>query len=57
MWSPSQSEENRSYVPCVLGQQTTYQRRMPHALCLNGLDYVRLVSKENCDCDVLDYEW
>uniref|UniRef100_V5I861 Sortilin-related receptor n=1 Tax=Anoplophora glabripennis TaxID=217634 RepID=V5I861_ANOGL len=56
MWSPSRTEENRSYIPCVLGQQTTYQRRMPHSLCLNGLDYVRLVSKETCDCDVLDFE-
>ncbi|KAJ8982348.1 hypothetical protein NQ317_013098, partial [Molorchus minor] len=56
MWSPSQSDENRSYIPCVLGEQTTYQRRMSHANCLNGLDYVRVVSKQSCDCDVLDFE-
>ncbi|KAJ8922708.1 hypothetical protein NQ315_007743 [Exocentrus adspersus] len=56
MWSPSRSEENRSYIPCVLGQQTTYERRMPLALCLNGLEYERTVSKQPCDCDVHDYE-
>lgn len=57
MWSPSQSTENRNYIPCILGEQVTYQRRMPHAQCLNGLDYVRLVSKKQCDCDYLDFEW
>lgn len=57
MWSPSQNDDNRSYIPCVMGVQTTYQRRMPKAQCLNGLDFVRLVSKQYCDCDLLDYEW
>ncbi|XP_050308262.1 sortilin-related receptor-like [Anthonomus grandis grandis] len=56
MWSPSQTEENRSYIPCILGEQTVYQRRMPKAKCLNGLDYVRLVSKKPCDCDAMDFE-
>lgn len=56
MWSPSQSEENRSYIPCIMGEQTTYQRRTRHAKCLNGLDYVRVVSTKPCDCDVLDFE-
>ncbi|XP_023026610.2 sortilin-related receptor [Leptinotarsa decemlineata] len=56
MWSPSQNTESRSYIPCILGQQVTYERRMSHAYCLNGLDYVRVVSKQSCDCDVLDYE-
>lgn len=57
MWSPSQSMESRNYIPCVLGMQTTYQRRTPHAKCLNGLDHDHLVSKEICDCDILDFEW
>lgn len=57
MWSPSQSVENRNYIPCILGVQTTYQRRMRYAKCLNGLDYVYLMSKQLCDCDVLDFEW
>ncbi|XP_060532386.1 sortilin-related receptor-like isoform X2 [Cylas formicarius] len=56
MWSPSQTEENRSYIPCILGEQTTYQRRTPKAYCLNGLDFVRLISKQPCDCDILDFE-
>lgn len=57
MWSPSQSTENRNYIPCMQGVQTTYQRRMRHAKCLNGLDYVHVVSKQICECDVLDFDW
>nr|CAI5865438.1 unnamed protein product [Callosobruchus analis] len=56
MWSPSQSNEFRNYIPCVLGEQTTYEKRMPNALCLNGLDYVRVVSKQKCGCDYNDFE-
>lgn len=57
LWSPSQSGDKRSYIPCILGEQTTYERRMPHSDCLNGLDYKPFVSKEACDCDYLDFEW
>ncbi|XP_066145381.1 sortilin-related receptor-like [Euwallacea fornicatus] len=56
MWSPSQSDDTRSYIPCVMGEQTTYQRRLRYARCLNGQDYTRVVSKKPCDCDVLDFE-
>ncbi|RZC34546.1 sortilin-related receptor-like [Asbolus verrucosus] len=56
MWSPSQNDENRSYIPCVLGQQLTYQRRMPHANCYNGLDFDAPISMTPCECDVYDYE-
>lgn len=56
MWSPSQTEENRSYIPCILGEQTVYQRKVRHTNCLNGKDFVRMVSKKPCDCDVLDFE-
>ncbi|CAG9822420.1 unnamed protein product [Phaedon cochleariae] len=56
MWSPGQSSDTRSYIPCLLGQQTTYQRRIPHARCLNGLDYVRVVAKQPCNCDIWDFE-
>ncbi|KAL3265395.1 hypothetical protein HHI36_009601 [Cryptolaemus montrouzieri] len=55
-WSPSQSERTRSYVPCIMGQQRTYQRRMAHVNCYNGLDYDSPISMEPCDCDILDYE-
>lgn len=57
MWSPSHSEENRSYIPCLMGQQKTFERRMPLAKCLNGLDYVQVVSTVTCECDLLDFEW
>ncbi|ERL95566.1 sortilin-related receptor [Dendroctonus ponderosae] len=56
MWTPSKSDDKRSYIPCVMGQQVTYERRMRHANCLNGLDYVRVLSKKPCSCDVFDFE-
>ncbi|XP_057669254.1 sortilin-related receptor-like [Diorhabda carinulata] len=56
MWYPSYSEQNRNYIPCILGQQVTYQRRIPLVNCLNGLDYVQETSIVNCECDLLDFE-
>ncbi|KAL1509813.1 hypothetical protein ABEB36_004494 [Hypothenemus hampei] len=56
MWSPSFADENRSYIPCLMGEQITYQRRLRHSRCLNGLDYVRVISKTQCDCDANDFE-
>ncbi|CAG9863395.1 unnamed protein product [Phyllotreta striolata] len=56
MWTPSYSKENRNYIPCPMGKQTTYQRRMPLANCLIGLDYVREISSVNCECDLNDFE-
>ncbi|KAF2902543.1 hypothetical protein ILUMI_03643 [Ignelater luminosus] len=55
-WSPSQNDENRSYVPCVLGKQATYTRRVPHSNCYTGLNFDRPQSLEPRDCDALDYE-
>ncbi|KAK9872160.1 hypothetical protein WA026_016214 [Henosepilachna vigintioctopunctata] len=56
IWSPSQSESTRSYVPCIMGQQRTYQRKMAHVNCYNGLDYDAPISMKPCNCDILDYE-
>lgn len=56
MWSPSKSDVKRSHIPCVMGQQVTYQRRMKRANCLNGLDFVRVLAKKSCSCDVFDFE-
>ncbi|XP_044254445.1 sortilin-related receptor-like isoform X1 [Tribolium madens] len=55
-WSPSQSDENRSYIPCVMGQQITYHRRMPHANCYNGENFDVPISMTPCGCDIYDYE-
>ncbi|KAK4886327.1 hypothetical protein RN001_002598 [Aquatica leii] len=55
-WSPSQNGEKRSYVPCVLGKQVTYQRRIPHANCYVGVNFDRPISFQSCDCDALDFE-
>lgn len=45
------------YVPCVMGQQLTYKRRIRHANCYNGLDFNLPVSMEPCECDYNDFEW
>lgn len=55
LWSPSQSEDHR-LVPCVLGKQETYQRRIPHTNCYNGLNYDAPVKLEPCICDSEDFE-
>jgi hypothetical protein len=56
-WSPSQNDDSRNYIPCVLGQQVTYQRRMPHANCYNGENFDSPISMMPCGCDIYDYEW
>lgn len=55
-WTPNQSDEQRSYIPCVLGQQTTYKRRIPHANCYIGPVNSEPVSTAPCPCDQLDFE-
>lgn len=55
-WSPSQDDDKRQYVPCMMGQQLTYQRRIPHANCYIGQNYDLPVSMQPCECDALDYE-
>jgi hypothetical protein len=55
-WSPSQNDDSRNYIPCVLGQQVTYQRRMPHANCYNGENFDSPISMMPCGCDIYDYE-
>nr|XP_023026700.1 sortilin-related receptor-like [Leptinotarsa decemlineata] len=57
VWFPRQRTESSSYyIPCVLGQQTTYERKIPLANCLHGLSYVRNISKQTCNCDIDDFE-
>ncbi|CAH0560374.1 unnamed protein product [Brassicogethes aeneus] len=55
-WTPSQTEMGRSYMPCVMGQQMTYKRRIPHANCYNGQNAVGPLKVQPCDCDYLDFE-
>lgn len=55
-WSPSSDGGEGSVMPCVLGREETYQRRIPHARCYNGRDYDQPVKIEICDCDVEDFE-
>ena len=53
LWSPSDALNNWK---CLLGRKDTYERRIPHANCYNGIDYDRPISTENCPCIVEDYE-
>ncbi|XP_060804264.1 sortilin-related receptor isoform X1 [Amyelois transitella] len=51
-WTPSPN----SSVSCVLGVRETFQRRLVHSNCYNGIDNNRPVSKEVCECSRRDYE-
>lgn len=52
-WSPSAPN---SSVSCVLGSRVTFQRRLAHTNCYNGINYERPYSKENCVCTRRDFE-
>ncbi|XP_073946301.1 sortilin-related receptor-like isoform X2 [Choristoneura fumiferana] len=52
-WSPSPPN---SSVSCVLGTRDTFQRRLAHTNCYNGINYDRPVKKEVCECSRRDYE-
>ncbi|XP_047534155.1 sortilin-related receptor-like isoform X1 [Vanessa atalanta] len=45
-----------STVSCVLGTRDTFQRRLAHTNCYNGVGYERPVKKEVCECSRRDYE-
>nr|XP_023026797.1 sortilin-related receptor-like [Leptinotarsa decemlineata] len=55
VWFPRQNTDNKYYIPCILGQQITYERKIPHANCRHGLTYVRNISKQSCNCDADDF--
>ncbi|XP_052741999.1 sortilin-related receptor isoform X1 [Bicyclus anynana] len=52
-WSPTPPN---SAVSCVLGTRDTFQRRLAHTNCHNGVGYERPVKKELCECSRRDYE-
>lgn len=52
-WSPSPPN---STATCILGQRDTYQRRLAHTNCYNGIAYVRPVKKQVCECSRRDFE-
>ncbi|XP_022913328.2 sortilin-related receptor-like isoform X1 [Onthophagus taurus] len=55
-WSPSVSVDGRRLIPCPLGKQQTYKRRIPHAECYIGTNYDMPISEEPCACTATDYE-
>uniref|UniRef100_A0A6B2EKV3 Sortilin-related receptor n=1 Tax=Phlebotomus kandelakii TaxID=1109342 RepID=A0A6B2EKV3_9DIPT len=54
-WAPG-SLTGDTLMPCILGLQETYQRRIPHANCHNGLDYQRPTRTVVCPCNGWDFE-
>ncbi|XP_041981642.1 sortilin-related receptor-like [Aricia agestis] len=52
-WSPT---PNNSSVSCVLGMKDTFQRRLAHTNCYNGVGYDRPIEKKPCVCSRRDYE-
>ncbi|KAI5646183.1 sortilin, neurotensin receptor 3, domain-containing protein [Phthorimaea operculella] len=52
-WSPSPPN---STVSCVLGQRDTFQRRLAHTNCYNGINYDRPIKKQVCECSRRDFE-
>lgn len=54
-WSPS-SQSGTSIMPCILGLQESYKRRLPAANCYNGVDFSRPKSTQVCECNVWDFE-
>ncbi|CAH0727121.1 unnamed protein product, partial [Brenthis ino] len=52
-WSPTPPNTS---VSCVLGMRDTFQRRLAHTNCHNGIGYDRPVKKERCECSRRDYE-
>uniref|UniRef100_A0A1B0DIT9 Sortilin n=2 Tax=Phlebotomus papatasi TaxID=29031 RepID=A0A1B0DIT9_PHLPP len=54
-WAPG-SLTGDTLMPCILGLQETYQRRIPHANCHNGIDYQRPTRTVVCPCNGWDFE-
>lgn len=54
-WAPG-SQTGDSLMRCLMGEQVTYQRRIPHSNCYNGQDYVRPMKAEKCLCNMWDFE-
>ncbi|KAK7473426.1 hypothetical protein BaRGS_00035353 [Batillaria attramentaria] len=41
---------------CLLGRKRVISRRIAHATCYNGRDFVRVIRTENCSCTREDFE-
>jgi hypothetical protein len=56
LWTPSDERVVGGDDRCMLGRQTTYERRISSAVCFNGNEYDRPVSQSVCQCSVEDFE-
>ncbi|XP_040564909.1 sortilin-related receptor [Lepeophtheirus salmonis] len=54
LWSPADNSYGK-HKNCLLGRKQIFERRMVHSNCYNGLDYVRTIKVENCDCERSDF--
>ncbi|XP_025100208.1 sortilin-related receptor-like isoform X2 [Pomacea canaliculata] len=48
--------ENNPDAGCLLGRKVVYRRRIAHAVCYNGEDFVRFKELQNCLCTRNDFE-
>ena len=54
-WSPNDNTKGKHRY-CLLGRKEIYERRMVKSNCYNGRDYERLISVENCLCQMNDFQ-
>lgn len=58
LWSLSDALlEAKGIRGCLLGRKDITERRVPHAKCYNGEDYIRPFTVKNCSCTREDFEW
>lgn len=57
LWSLSDALlEAKGIRGCLLGRKDITERRVPHAKCYNGEDYIRPFTVKNCSCTREDFE-
>ncbi|KAK9723301.1 Sortilin, neurotensin receptor 3 [Popillia japonica] len=56
-WTPSTIVNGESTIPCNMGQQSVYKRRLGNVSCYNGENNDFPISVQPCECTAVDYEW
>ncbi|GAB1604830.1 sortilin-related receptor-like isoform X2 [Argonauta hians] len=56
-WSLSDTlKETEGIKGCLLGRKDIIEKRVPHAKCYNGEEYIRPIITKNCSCTREDFE-
>ncbi|XP_014768390.1 sortilin-related receptor isoform X1 [Octopus bimaculoides] len=57
LWSLSDTlKETEGIRGCLLGRKDIIEKRVPHAKCYNGEEYIRPIITKNCTCTREDFE-